>query len=66
MHVYAIELDQKNTYGYYECPVYYTTARGGTYIFTAYLKMDSDEKDPNDWVLAGVALILSTAFIINV
>ena len=60
MRVYAIELQHKNTKGYYECPVYYTTARGGTYIFTAYLKMENDETDPIQWILAGVALILST------
>ncbi len=60
MHVFAIELKNKNTVGYYECPVYYTTARGGTYIFTAYLKMESEETDPIQWILAGVALILST------
>lgn len=60
MHVYAVSIQEKNTMGFYECPVYYTTARGGTYIFTAYLRMENDEKDPNDWVLAGVALILST------
>ena len=60
MRVYAVELQHKNTKGYYECPVYYTTARGGTYIFTAYLKMENDETDPIQWVLAGVALILST------
>jgi dynein heavy chain len=60
MHVFAVELKNKNTVGYYECPVYYTTARGGTYIFTAYLKMESEETDPIQWILAGVALILST------
>ena len=60
MRVYAVELQHKNTKGYYECPVYYTTARGGTYIFTAYLKMENDETDPIQWILAGVALILST------
>ena len=60
MHVFAVELKNKNTVGYYECPVYYTTARGGTFIFTAYLKMESEETDPIQWILAGVALILST------
>ena len=60
MHVFAVSIHEKNTVGYYECPVYYTTARGGTFIFTAYLRMESEESDPNVWVLAGVALILST------
>ena len=60
MHVFAVHMSEKNTTGYYECPVYYTTARGGTFIFRAYLRMESEETDPNMWVLAGVALILST------
>ena len=60
MHVFAVELKNKNTLGYYECPVYYTTQRGPTYIFTAYLRMESEESDPIQWILAGVALILST------
>ena len=60
MHVFAVSIHEKNTVGYYECPVYYTTSRGGTFIFTAYLRMESEETDPNIWVLAGVALILST------
>ena len=60
MNVFAIGGLERSTLGYYECPVYYTTARGATYIFTAYLKMESEESDPNKWVLAGVALILSS------
>jgi len=34
-----------------------TSDRGGTYIFTAGLKMETDETDPNDWILAGVCLV---------
>ena len=60
MHVFAIELKNKNIKGYYTCPVYYTTQRGPTYIFTAYLRMESEESKEIDWILAGVALILST------
>lgn len=44
--------------GYYRCPVYVTSARGGTYIFTAWLKLESEEADPRKWVLAGMCLIL--------
>lgn len=44
--------------GYYECPVYVTSTRGGNYIFTAWMKMESDEADPRKWVLAGVCLLL--------
>jgi len=45
--------------GMYECPVYVTTARGGTYTFTANLKMESEESDEKLWILAGVALLMS-------
>jgi len=43
----------------YECPVYVTSARGGTYTFTAMLKMESEDSDAKLWVLAGVALLMS-------
>jgi len=36
-----------------------TSARGGTIIFTAGLQMESEETDPNKWILAGVALLMS-------
>lgn len=60
MNVYSVPLSEKNTVGYYECPVYYTTARGATYIFTSYLKMENEETSDLIWILSGVALILST------
>ena len=59
MHVTAIRLSERKKLGYYECPVYVTSMRGPTYIFTANLKMESDESDPNKWILAGVALLQS-------
>lgn len=60
MNIFVVLENEKVTNGFYTCPVYYTTARGGTYIFSAYLKMENEEEDPLKWVLAGVALILST------
>jgi len=33
--------------------------RGATYVFTAKLKMESDEYDYRLWILAGVALIMA-------
>jgi hypothetical protein len=33
--------------------------RGPTYIFTAGMKMESEETDPNKWILAGVALLMT-------
>ena len=62
VQIYSLPNEEKikAIFGYYEAPVFYTTARGGTYIFTSYLKMESEEVDPVKWVLAGVALFLST------
>lgn len=59
MHVTAIPNQQKVTVGMYRCPVYQTTMRGPTYVFTAFLKMESEESDENLWILAGVALLMS-------
>jgi dynein heavy chain len=62
MNIIALPLQEKKarTKGYYECPVYYTTSRGQTFLFTSYLRMENEDEDPNVWVLGGVALILST------
>jgi dynein heavy chain len=55
----SIEKSQNVTVGFYECPVYTTTARGGTYVFTAGLKMESEEPDSDlYWILAGVGLFM--------
>ena len=59
MHVSAVRLAEKATAGYYECPVYVTSMRGPTYVFTAALKMESEDAEPTKWILAGVALLLS-------
>jgi len=59
MHVTAISFKDRESIGYYECPTYVTSMRGPTYVFTAYLKMESEESDPNKWILAGCALLMS-------
>ena len=58
MHVTAIERKYQVGAGYYKCPVYVTSMRGPTYVFTSNLKMESEEFDPKIWVLAGVALVM--------
>eukprot|EP01022_Parablepharisma_sp_SALTPOND_P024634 TRINITY_DN551_c0_g1_i3.p1 TRINITY_DN551_c0_g1~~TRINITY_DN551_c0_g1_i3.p1 ORF type:complete len:1302 (-),score=226.01 TRINITY_DN551_c0_g1_i3:962-4867(-) len=58
VNVVAVPLDKKHKAGYYECPVYTTTDRGPTYVFTAGLKMESLEFNVNNWILAGVALVM--------
>lgn len=57
VNVQALPLDEKPKIGYYDCPVYVTTQRGPTFIYTASLRMESEESDPKKWVLAGVALL---------
>jgi len=59
VHVTAIRRSERKTKGNYECPVYTTSMRGPTYIFTAGLRMESEDSDPNRWILAGVALLMS-------
>jgi len=34
-----------------------TSLRGPAYVYTANLKMESEDTDPNKWILAGVALL---------
>lgn len=57
MHVISVQTKDVITSAIYNCPAYVTTMRGGTYIFTAGLKMESEDSDANLWILAGVALI---------
>ena len=59
MHVTSIRLAERPKLGYYECPTYVTTQRGPTFVTTAMLQMESEEADPNKWILAGVALLMS-------
>jgi len=59
VHITAIEKSKVVKIGFYDCPVYVTTARGGTYVFTANLKMESEEPDAElYWILAGVGLFM--------
>merc|ERR1712086_1034031 len=59
MHVTSVTRAEMVYVGTYRCPVYITSMRGGTYTFTAFLKMESEESDEKLWVLAGVALLMS-------
>lgn len=59
VNVIAVPVKDKKTAGQYDCPVYYTTARGMTFIFTANLNMESEESDPSKWILSGTCLLLS-------
>ncbi|CAG9313552.1 unnamed protein product [Blepharisma stoltei] len=59
VNVLAVPIEEKATLGIYDCPCYVTSQRGPTYVFTAGLKMESEESDPKKWVLAGVALLMA-------
>lgn len=41
VNVISALLKDKRTIGQYNCPVYYTTLRGATFIFPANLNMES-------------------------
>ena len=56
INIRAVTYDNVNKKGIFDCPVYITTQRGGTFTFIATLRTS----DPiNKWVLAGVAIVMS-------
>eukprot|EP01017_Pseudomicrothorax_dubius_P026129 TRINITY_DN2891_c0_g1_i1.p1 TRINITY_DN2891_c0_g1~~TRINITY_DN2891_c0_g1_i1.p1 ORF type:complete len:733 (+),score=221.94 TRINITY_DN2891_c0_g1_i1:69-2201(+) len=59
VNVIAVPADKKKTAGQYQCPVYVTSARGPTYVFTANLSMESEDMDSAKWILSGCALLMS-------
>jgi len=60
IHVTAIKREFKQTIALYNCPVYTTTGRGPTFVFTAGLQLESEEQDVRKWILAGVAMVLAS------
>ena len=59
VHVTSINRIDQVSAGFYECPVYVTSARGGTFVFTALIKMESEEFDYKLWILSGVAILMA-------
>jgi dynein heavy chain len=59
VNVIAVTKKEKKSIAQYQSPCYVTSGRGPTYVFTANLQMESEDTDPNKWVLAGVALLMS-------
>ncbi|XP_003791133.1 dynein heavy chain 9, axonemal [Otolemur garnettii] len=55
MFIKAIPTDKQDCHRAYSCPVYKTSQRGPTYVWTFNLKT---KENPSKWVLAGVALLL--------
>jgi len=59
VHITAIPSKDRVTRGYYECPVYVTSMRGPTIVFTAWLQMESEDFDDSKWILSGTCLLMS-------
>ena len=55
----AVTGEKKKTIGQYQCPVYVTSQRGPTFVFTANLNMESEDSDPAKWILSGTCLLMS-------
>jgi len=59
VNVVAVPKKEKKVKGQYDCPVYVTSQRGPTFVFTGNLQMQDEEAPQYEWILAGVALLLS-------
>lgn len=57
--VEAVPIEDKKVIGQYSSPVYVTSMRGPTYIFTANLNMENEDSDPNKWILSGTCILMS-------
>jgi dynein heavy chain len=55
-NVYSVHIDEMDWTAMYHCPVFATSLRGATFIFTANVRMDPDD-DEKRWILAGAALL---------
>eukprot|EP00916_Digyalum_oweni_P005776 GHVL01010034.1.p1 GENE.GHVL01010034.1~~GHVL01010034.1.p1 ORF type:complete len:2742 (+),score=421.27 GHVL01010034.1:35-8227(+) len=58
VNVIAVRAKDMSWDNMYMCPVYVTSMRGPTYVYTANLRMDMDDTESR-WVLAGVAVLMS-------
>jgi dynein heavy chain len=58
LNVYAVPNTEMTWDNMYHCPVYITSMRGPTYLFTANVRMEPDDKESR-WVLGGTALLLT-------
>ncbi|OXB71016.1 UNVERIFIED_CONTAM: hypothetical protein H355_008667 [Colinus virginianus] len=58
INVYATRTNEFTWAQMYACPVYITAHRGPSYVCTANLRMDVDDKQDR-WILAGVAMLMA-------
>nr|SYZ35238.1 PtDNAH9b [Paramecium tetraurelia] len=59
VNVIAVTAEKKKKIGQYQCPVYVTSMRGPTFVFTANLNMENEDSDPSKWILSGTCLLMS-------
>ncbi|CAD8057207.1 unnamed protein product [Paramecium primaurelia] len=59
VNVIAVTADKKKKIGQYQCPVYVTSMRGPTFVFTANLNMENEDSDVSKWILSGTCLLMS-------
>ena len=58
MNIFAVDTKEMDWNNMYKCPVYITSQRGPTYLFTANVRMEPDDQEYR-WILAGAALLLT-------
>jgi dynein heavy chain len=58
VNVFAVPNTDMDWENMYHCPVYITSMRGPTYLFTANVRMEPDDKESR-WVLGGTTLLLT-------
>ncbi|KAM4735000.1 dynein axonemal heavy chain 11 [Anableps anableps] len=56
LYVRAVPAEEQELRNTFECPVYRTKQRGSTYVWAFHLRT---KEPPSQWVVAGVALLLS-------
>lgn len=56
INVISIPRAEKKTEGQYECPMYVTSDRGPTFVYTANLTME--DEFPTKWILSGTCLLM--------
>lgn len=57
INVVSVPRAEKKTEGQYMCPMYVTSDRGATFVYTANLNME--DESPHKWILSGTCLLMS-------
>lgn len=59
VNVIAVTSKDRKTIGQYSCPVYVTSLRGPTFVFTSNLNMESEDSEQSKWILSGTCILMS-------